>query len=221
VISAKGPAGVPVRVVVVDDQQLFRLGLVELLRSGTGIDVVGQAEDGEEAIERVAALLPDVVLIDVRMPRLDGIRATARIVAGHPSVRVVILASIQTDGSVVEALRAGAVGYVLKDADRETLVAAILSASEGRQVLSQGGQQAAVAAALGKVTPQSPPDGITPRQLQILRLMALGLALKQIGRELGVAEKTVRNQASLMYATLRIHDRAQAILYAFHKGLVS
>jgi DNA-binding NarL/FixJ family response regulator len=220
-MSARRPTGVPVRVVVVDDQQLFRLGLVELLRSGTGVDVVGQAEDGEGAIEQVAALLPDVVLIDVRMPRLDGIRATARIVADHPSVRVVILASIQTDDSVVEALRAGAVGYVLKDADRESLVAAIQSAAEGRHVLSQGGQQAVVAAALGRVDSQNPPDGITTRQFQILRLMALGLALKQIGRELGMAEKTVRNQASLMYATLRVHGRAQAILYAFHKGLVT
>jgi DNA-binding NarL/FixJ family response regulator len=220
-MSERRPSGVPVRVLVVDDQQLFRLGLVGLLRSGTGVDVVGQAEDGDEAIELVDALLPDVVLLDVRMPRLDGIHATARIVADHPSVRVVILSSINTDDSVVEALRAGAVGYVLKDADRETVVAAILGAAEGRHVLSPGGQQAVVAAALGRVDPQSPPDGITPRQLQILRLMALGLALKQIGRELGVAEKTVRNQASLMYAKLRIHDRAQAILYAFHKGLVS
>lgn len=220
-MSERRPSGVPVRVLVVDDQQLFRLGLAELLKSGTGVDVVGQAEDGDQAIELVDGLLPDVVLIDVRMPRLDGIRATARIVADHPSVRVLILSSINTDDSVVEALRAGAVGYVMKDTDRETLVAAILSAAEGRHVLSQGGQQAVVAAALGRVDPPSPPDGITSRQLQILRLMASGLALKQIGRELGVAEKTVRNQASLMYAKLRIHDRAQAILYAFHKGLVS
>jgi DNA-binding NarL/FixJ family response regulator len=220
-MSEGRPSGVPVRVLVVDDQQLFRLGLTELLRSGTGVDVVGQAEDGVEAIELVDALLPDVVLIDVRMPRLDGIRATARIVADHPTVRVLILSSINTDDSVVEALRAGAVGYVRNDADRETVVAAILGAAEGRHVLGPGGQQAVVAAALGRVDPPSPPDGITPRQLQILRLMASGLALKQIGRELGVAEKTVRNQASLMSAKLRIHDRAEAILYPFHQGLAT
>jgi DNA-binding NarL/FixJ family response regulator len=101
------------------------------------------------------------------------------------------------------------------------LVAAILRAAEGRCVLNQEGQVAVVSAALGRVEGRRPPDGLTYRQLQILRLMALGLALKQIGLELGLSEKTVRNQASLMYAKLRIRDRAQAILYAVHKGLVS
>lgn len=210
-----------VRVLVVDDQTLFREGLVELLKADQRVSLVGQAEDGEQALERIAAFLPAVVLMDVRMPRLDGIRATARIVKEFPSVRVVILASVQTDDSVVEALRAGAAGYVLKDADHESLVAAILSAAEGRHVLNREGQVAVVSAALGKLERPRPPDGLTYRQLQILRLMALGLALKQIGRELGLSEKTVRNQASLMYAKLRIHDRAQAILYAFHKGLVA
>jgi DNA-binding NarL/FixJ family response regulator len=220
-MGATRPKPVPVRVVVVDDQRLFRIGLVELLRNESSVDVVAQAEDGEEAIVRVAALLPDVVLMDVGMPRLDGIRATARIVAEHPSVHVLILASVQTDDSVVQALRAGAVGYVLKDADREAVVAAITRAAQGRHVLNQVGQIAVVGATLGKLEQQRPPDGLTVRQLQILRLMGVGLALKQIGRELGVSEKTVRNQASLMYVKLRIHDRAQAILYAVHKGLVT
>jgi DNA-binding NarL/FixJ family response regulator len=210
-----------VRVLVVDDQTLFREGLVELLKADQRVSLVGQAEDGEQALERIAALLPAVVLMDVRMPRLDGIRATARIVKEFPSVRVVILASVQTDDSVVEALRAGAAGYVLKDADHESLVAAILRAAAGRCVLNQEGQVAVVSAALGRLEGRPPPDGLTYRQLQILRLMALGLALKQIGLELGLSEKTVRNQASLMYAKLRIHDRAQAILYAVHKGLVT
>jgi DNA-binding NarL/FixJ family response regulator len=210
-----------VRVLVVDDQTLFREGLVELLKADQRVSLVGQAEDGEQALERIAALLPAVVLMDVRMPRLDGIRATARIVKEFPSVRVVILASVQTDDSVVEALRAGAAGYVLKDADHESLVAAILRAAAGRCVLNQEGQVAVVSAALGRLEGPPPPDGLTYRQLQILRLMALGLALKQIGLELGLSEKTVRNQASLMYAKLRIHDRAQAILYAVHKGLVT
>jgi DNA-binding NarL/FixJ family response regulator len=220
-MSAARSAAIPVRVLVVDDQTLFRVALVELLMNASGVDVVGQAEDGEEAIELVAALLPDVVLMDVRMPRLDGISATAKIAARYPSVRVVILASVETDESVVEALRAGAVGYVSKDADRDSVVAAITRAAEGGYVLSREAQQSAVATALGRAEPKRPPDGLTSRQLQILRLMARGLAAKQIGRELGMAEKTVRNQASLMYHTLRIHDRAQAILYAVHKGLVT
>jgi len=208
-----------IRVLVVDDQTLFREGLVELLKAENGLDVVGQAEDGEDALRRVAALLPDVVLMDVRMPRLDGIRATARIVAAHPSVRVLMLASVQTDGSVVEALRAGAWGYVLKDAGRASVVEAIMQAAERRHVLSHDGQRAVVAAALGRAEEEHPPAGLSARQFQILRLMSRGLSLKQIAGDLGMAEKTVRNQASLMYSKLRVHDRAQAILYALHKGL--
>lgn len=216
----RGPGSPRIRVLVVDDQTLFREGLVELLKTERDLDVVGQAEDGEDALHRVSTLLPDVVLMDVHMPRLDGIRATARIVAAHPKVRVVMLASVQTDHSVVEALRAGACGYVVKDAGRAGVVEAIVRAAEGRHVLSHDGQRAVVSAALGRAK-EHPPAGLSVRQFQILRLMTLGLELKQIARELGVAEKTVRNQASLMYARLRVHDRAQAILYALHKGLAA
>jgi DNA-binding NarL/FixJ family response regulator len=165
--------------------------------------------------------MPDVVLMDVRMPRLDGIRATARIVKEHPSVRVLMLASMQTDEAVVEAIRAGASGYVLKDIDRTSLVDAVLQVAGGRQVLGAAAQMAVVRTALGKAAPAKPPHGLTMRQLQILRSMSRGLSAKQIARELGVAEKTIRNQASLMYAKLRVHDRVQAILYAVHKGLVA
>ena len=206
---------------VVDDQALFRAGLVALLNADASVSVVGQAEDGVQAIERVAAIMPDVVLMDVRMPRLDGIRATARIIAEHPSVRVLILAAVQTDDSVVEAMRVGAAGYVLKDSDGPGLIAAIRQAAEGRKVLSHESQVAVISAALGRAEGAHPPDGLTPSQLKLLRLMSMGLALKQIARELGVKEKTVRNQASLMYAKLRVHDRVQAVLYAVHKGLAN
>ncbi|HLY84791.1 MAG TPA: response regulator transcription factor, partial [Acidimicrobiales bacterium] len=162
---------------------------------------------------------PDVVLMDVRMPRMDGIRATARIIARHPSVRVLILAAVQTDDSVVEAMRVGAAGYVLKDSDGPALIAAIQQAAEGRKVLSHESQIAVIGAALGRPEEEHGPDGLTATQLKLLRLMSMGLALKQIARELGVKEKTVRNQASLMYAKLRVHDRVQAVLYAVHKGL--
>jgi DNA-binding NarL/FixJ family response regulator len=220
-VNERSPGSPPVRVLVVDDQTLFREGVVELLKAESGVSVVGQAEDGEEALSKVAALLPDVVLMDVRMPRLDGISATARIVARHPSVRVLMLASAETDDSVTEALRAGASGYVLKAAGRTTLIESITRSAEGRPVLSQGGQRAVVTAALGRAEKQHPPAGLTGRQFQILRLMSLGLELKQVGHELGLTEKTVRNQASLMYAKLGVHDRAQAILYAIHKGLAA
>lgn len=208
-----------IRVLIVDDQALFRTGIAALLGSQDGISVVGVARDGLDAVERARKLLPDVVLMDVRMPVMDGITATAKIVARHPSVHVVMLASVQTDESVVEAMRAGAVGYVHKDAGREELVNAIQQAAEGRQALAGDAQRAVVAAALGKTESKPPPDGLTSRQFQVLKLMSMGLALKQIAHELGVTEKTVRNQASLMYAKLRVRDRAQAILYALHKGI--
>lgn len=210
-----------IRVLVVDDQTLFRQALVELLKADGRVSVAGDAEDGLVAVRKVAALLPDVVLMDVRMPRLDGIRATARISREHPGTRVLMLASEQKDEAVVEAVRAGAVGYIHKDADRESLIDAIVRAARGRPVLSACSQRAVVAAALGKVVPAKAPAGLTRRQFQILRLMSVGLALKQIARELGVAEKTVRNQASLMYAKLHVRDRAEAILYAVHKELVT
>ena len=176
----------PVRVVVVDDQALFRAGLVALLNADPSVSVVGQAGDGLQAVERVAAILPDVVLMDVRMPRMDGIRATARIIARHPSVRVLILAAVQTDDSVVEAMRVGAAGYVLKDSDGPALIAAIQQAAEGRKVLSHESQIAVIGAALGRPEEEHRPDGLTASQLKLLRLMSMGLALKQIARELGV-----------------------------------
>ncbi|MGZ3357546.1 MAG: response regulator [Isosphaeraceae bacterium] len=217
-----GEPGAPkVRVLVVDDQTLFREGMVELLKAESAVSVVGQAEDGLDAVRKVAALLPDVVLMDVRMPRLDGIRATARIMSTHPSVHVLMLASAQVDETLLDAMRAGALGYVLKDVGRRSLVEAIMQAAEGRQALGRDAQRVVVTAALGRARQRRPPAGLTARQFQILRLMSKGLGLKQIGRELGVTEKTVRNQASLMYARLNVHDRAQAILYAVHKGLAA
>ena len=206
---------------IVDDQTLFREGLGNLLSAQEGLSVVAKASDGIEALQMAAALLPDVVLMDVNMPRLGGIRAAAQITARHPSVHVLMLASASTDEAVVDALRAGALGYVLKDADIETLVDAIMRAAKGRQVLSRGSMRAVVAAAVGKSERRPLPADLSDRQYQILRLMSLGLDLKHIARELGLGAKTVRNQASLMYAKLGVSDRAQAILYAMHKGLAA
>ncbi len=210
-----------IRVLIVDDQLLFRQGLVRLLEADPAISIVGQAEDGHEAVTRAAALLPDVVVMDVLMPRLDGIAATEQIVTRHPSIRVLMLSAAASDETIVDSLRAGAIGYVTKHMSREALIEAIHTAYEGRHVLSHESQLAAISAALGKNEVVPPPEGLTARQFEILKLMSLGLALKQIGRELGVAEKTIRNQASLMYRKLRVEDRAQAILYAFRKGLVA
>jgi len=211
----------PIRVLLADDHRLFRESLARLLSGATGISVVGLAEDGEDAVRQTAAMRPDVVLMDIVMPRLDGIHATARIVEAQPEVRVVMLAAERADELVVESLRAGAVGFIAKDTDTKTLVDSVERAAQGRTVLDREGQRAAVAAAVGAAEPPALPDGLSRRQFQILKLMSLGFALKQIAGELGMAEKTVRNQASLMYAKLRVGDRAQAILYAIRKGLVT
>jgi DNA-binding NarL/FixJ family response regulator len=220
-VNTRAAPGPPVRVLVVDDQRLFRDSLAHLLAAEPAISVVGQAEDGEEALRKTAQLLPAVVLMDVVMPRLDGIHATAMITSRHQSVRVLMLASDQTDETVLASLRAGAVGYVAKDVGSKGLIDAVLRAADGRTVLDAAGQSALVAAAVGQRATPSGSGGLTPRQFQILKLMSLGFALKQIARELGLAEKTVRNQASLMYGKLMVRDRAQAILYAMHKGLVA
>jgi DNA-binding NarL/FixJ family response regulator len=132
-----------------------------------------------------------------------------------------MVASDQTDEAVVESLRAGASGFVAKDTDSKTLVGAVIRAREGRTVLDSAGQRALVAAVVTRPAASEVPAGLTDRQLQILKLMALGFRSKQIAGELGIADKTVRNQASLMYARLKVRDRAQAILYAVHKHLVS
>jgi DNA-binding NarL/FixJ family response regulator len=211
----------PTRVLLVDDHRLFRESLARLLSGATGISVVGLAEDGEDAVRQTAAMRPDVVLMDIVMPRLDGIHATARIAESQPGVRVVMLAAEHTDELVVESLRAGAVGFIAKDSDTKTLVDSVQRAAQGRTVLDREGQRAAVAAAVGAAESPAIPDGLSRRQFQILKLMSLGFALKQIAGELGMAPKTVRNQASLMYAKLRVGDRAQAILYAMRKGLVT
>lgn len=210
--------GPPLRVLVVDDQTLFREALVALLKADGRVSVVGMAEDGKVAVQKVAALLPDLVLMDVRMPRMDGIKATARIAREHPSVRIVMLAAVQGDHDVVEAMRAGAVGFVHKDAGRGELMEAIFRAAEGRSVLSADSQRAVVAAAFDKLAPQNPPDGLTARQFHVLRLMSTGLPFKQIARELGVTEKTIRNHASLIYSRLHVHGRGEAIVFALRKG---
>lgn len=213
----------PIRVFVVDDEALFREGLVQLLRSDKRLNVVGSAVDGEDALRRVAILRPNVVLMDLRMPRLDGVLATAKISQAFPDTRVLVLSAVRSDDLVLDALRAGASGAVVKDSTLASLVAAIMAVSDGDQVMSGdlGRRLVALASTRGPVSTQPRTDGLSERQIEILSLMASGLAPKQIARQLGISQKTVRNQSSLMYAKLRVQDRAQAILYAVKKGVVA
>jgi DNA-binding NarL/FixJ family response regulator len=210
----------PVRVLVVDDQVLLREGVASLLQREPRIAVVGQASNGREAIELTETQHPDVVLIDIRMPVLDGIAATREITARWPGVRVMILTSLVEDGLVIEGLDAGASGYVLKDATPDVLIADVLAVAAGGHVMHPEVARQ-VASLLGKQNParRNAYEGLTQRELQILSMLTRGMAAKEIARSVRISEKTVRNHLSHIYSKLGIFDRSQLILWAIKKGL--
>ncbi len=208
------------RVVIVDDQTLFRTGLARLLDEDPRVEVVGQAKDGADLIDRVASLNPDVILMDLKMPNIDGVEATRRIVAEHPEIKVLILSTFDADSYVLQALRAGASGYVLKDSQPDAIVSSILAIMSGERVMANAVANRVLDLLTGTATPKQFYDGLTAREIEILKLLANGLANKQIARSLAISEKTVRNHVSHMYEKLQIYDRSQAVLYAVRKGLV-
>ncbi|MGH7776433.1 MAG: response regulator [Candidatus Dormibacterales bacterium] len=209
-----------VNVLVVDDQTLFRSGLAQLLERDPRLHVVGEAADGEEAVALSKELNPDVVLMDLKMPKLDGIEATRRLIQANPRARVLILSTFETDGYVLQAMRAGAQGYVLKDAQPEAIASSILAVVAGERVLAGAVAERVVGMITGSATPKDFYNGLSAREIEVLRLLAGGLANKQIAYQLGISDKTVRNHVSNIYEKLRIYDRAQAVLYAVRKGLV-
>ena len=209
-----------VRVVIADDQTLFRSGLERLLADDPRVEVVGTAPNGEEAIKVVAKVKPDVVLMDLKMPKMDGIQATQRIAQAHPEVKVLMLTTFETDGFVLQALKAGASGYVLKDSKVESIVSSILAVKSGERVMAGSVANLVVGMLTGTTNRKELYDGLTARELEILKLIAEGVANKQIAFRLKISEKTVRNHVSNTYEKLQIQDRAQAALYAVRKGLV-
>ena len=209
-----------VRVLIADDQTLFRSGLARLLEEDPRITLVGQAVDGLDAARKVGALKPDVVLMDLKMPGLDGAEATRKIISENPDVKVLILSTFDADSYVLQALRAGASGYVLKDSQPDAIVSSILAVISGERVMANAVANRVLDLLSGTATPKEFYDGLTGREIEILKLLATGLANKQIARRLGISEKTVRNHVSHMYEKLQIYDRSQAVLYAVRKGLV-
>jgi DNA-binding NarL/FixJ family response regulator len=205
---------------IADDQNLFRAGLARLLEGDPRVHVVAQAVDGLDVVSKAAAIKPDVVLMDLKMPNLDGVEATRRIVAQHPEIKVLILTTFETDTYVLQALRAGASGYVLKDAQVEAIVSSILAVMSGGRVMASAVANRVIDMLSGTSTPKEFYDGLTAREVEILKLIAIGQANKQIARRLEISEKTVRNHVSNMYEKLHIYDRSQAVLYAVRKGLV-
>ncbi|MFC7246243.1 response regulator [Catellatospora aurea] len=216
----------PVRVLLADDQSLFREALAVLLGVRDDIVVVGEAGDGAQALDRAAELRPDVVLMDLRMPVLDGVAATRRLRAEHPAVRVIVLTTFDDDEDVFAALRAGALGYLLKDASSAQLVEAVLAAARDEAVL-QPSVAAKVVARFARLPDEEPAGRPQPlvvplseRELDVLRLLADGRSNREIAAALFLAEGTVKNHVSGVLAKLDARDRTQAALRARAIGLL-
>ncbi|MGX7762056.1 response regulator transcription factor [Streptomyces angustmyceticus] len=212
------------RVVVADDQTVVREGIVMLLGLLPGIEVVGSAADGADAVRLVAELDPDVVLMDLRMPRCDGVEATRRIRAEHPGTQVVVLTTYADDDSLFPALQAGARGYLTKDADGEEIVRAIEDVLSGEAGLSPKIQRRLLErfAEPVRLLPQPPeeaPDGLTAREVEVLRLVAEGQSNPEIAGTLHVTTATVKTHINNLFAKAGLRDRAQAIHYAYRHGL--
>jgi DNA-binding NarL/FixJ family response regulator len=201
----------PIRVVLVDDHAVVRTGLAQLLGGAGDIEVVGQAGDGAEAVELVRETSPDVVLMDLQMPRVDGVEATRRIVAEELGAEVVVLTSFSDSARIVAALDAGAVGYLLKDADPEEVLDGVRAVSRGESPLHPK-----VARELLTSREQSPsPDvQLTPREAEVLGLVKAGLANKQIARRLDISERTVKAHLTSVFQRIGVADRTQAALWA-------
>ncbi|WP_284746648.1 response regulator [Amycolatopsis sp. RTGN1] len=212
----------PVRVLLVDDQALFREALGTLLATHDGIDVAGEAGDGEEALRQAASVRPDVVLMDLRMPVLDGVAATRRLRLEHPSVQVIALTTFDDDEDVFAALRAGAVGYLLKDVSSARLIEAVLAAARGESVLQPSVAAKVVArfAQLPEPAPQALVVPLSEREREVLRQLADGRSNREIAAKLFLAEGTVKNHVTNLLGKLGARDRTQAALRARDLGLL-
>jgi DNA-binding NarL/FixJ family response regulator len=228
-------SGPRVRVLAADDQRVVREGLAMLLGLLPDVEVVGTAADGEEALALAEELQPDVILMDLRMPRLDGVEATRRLRASHPAIKVVVLTTYADDRSVFDALRAGALGYLTKDAGAEEIRQALRQVTSGQASLDPVVQRHLVEAiATGDVQargseltsppadPAAPPlpDGLTPREAEVLALIGAGLSNPEIAARLFVSEATVKSHVNHLLPKIGARDRAQAVGYAYRHGLV-
>jgi len=205
-----------IRVLLADDQRVVREGLGTLLGLLEGIELVGTAADGDEAVALAAEHDPDVVLMDLRMPRVDGIEAIRRLSARGERPRAIALTTYADDASVLGALRAGARGYLTKDAGAEQIRAAVLAVARGEAALDPAVQHHVLAAI---AEPADLPDGLTPREVEVLQLIAEGLTNTEIAERLVVTPATVKSHVNHIFAKAGVRDRAQAVVYAYSRGL--
>jgi DNA-binding NarL/FixJ family response regulator len=203
-------------VVLADDQRVVREGLATLLGLLPGIEVVGTASDGEEAVQLVERLRPEVALMDIRMPRCDGVEATRRLRERGSPTQVIVLTTYADDRSVIEALRAGARGFLTKDSGAEEIERAIAAVTRGEAAIDPAVQHHLVEAVAAK--PELP-HGLTPREAEVLALIAQGLSNGEIATKLFVSEATVKSHVNHLFAKTGVRDRAQAVTYAYRHGL--
>ena len=213
------------RVLIADDDDLMRAGLAELLAGDPTIEIVGEAATGREAVERCRRLAPDVVLMDVRMPDLDGIAATRELASAAPSVRVLILTTFEQDDYIFGALRAGASGFLVKRTRPETLIAAVHTIAAGDSLLSPSVTRRVIDRMAQQPTPdltdQTRLDELTPREREVLGLLARGLSNREIAMALVVEESTIRTHVKRILTKLDLRDRIQIVIFAYENGLIS
>ncbi len=212
-----------IRVLIADDQALVRGGFRMILDAQEEIEVVGEAEDGQEAIELVRELAPDLVLMDIRMPRLDGLQATKRIVTAAPSTRVLVLTTFDADEIVYEALNAGAAGFLLKSAPPERLVEAVRLVNEGEALLAPAITRRLIEDYMQRPKPGQLPidmEALTGREREVLTLIARGLSNAEIAAQLVVSHATVKTHVNRILAKLDLRDRVQAVVLAYESGLI-
>jgi DNA-binding NarL/FixJ family response regulator len=211
-------------VLIADDEELMRAGLTELLASDATISVVGQAADGHQAIDRARRLRPDVVLMDVRMPGLDGIAATERLTTAVPATKVLILTTFEDDDYIFPSLRAGASGFLLKRARPDQLISAVHTVAAGDALLSPSVTRRVIDRMARQPAPQIPGrstlDQLTPREKDVLRLVAHGLSNREIAAELVVEDATVRSHIRRILMKLQLRDRVQIVIYAYETGVI-
>ncbi|HET8614898.1 MAG TPA: response regulator transcription factor [Actinomycetales bacterium] len=217
--------GEPIRVLVADDHALYRRGLEMVLGQEEGIEIVGEASDGAEAIRRVEELLPDVVLMDIRMPRRSGIEACTAIKDVVPSTKIVILTISDEESDLYEAVRAGANGYLLKDVPGEEIAAGIRAVAGGQSLISPSMASKLLSEFASMIKkseerPQMPVPRLTERELEVLKLVARGMANRDIAKELFISENTVKNHVRNILEKLQLHSRMEAVVYAVREKIL-